>query len=183
MPNSSHSSYKPLRFLTQVEKQWAKAIIRNALSAVYFTFTFAERIDSQQANRTFRSFIEILSGPLRLRENIGYLLAEERALSGLSNCRELLHLHGVLMSNAPLIAKELEERWSWAVGHAKVDPYDFSKEGLGYMLKKINHDGCDWKLSDNIHFFVPGYQPRDKSEGEAIERHCQRKKARIAASC
>jgi hypothetical protein len=167
-------------FLSQDERDWYAGILGNALCVLYCTFTFEHHVDSQQARRTFEDFIRILSSRWRYRENIAYIMAEEMTLSGLSNFRVRRHLHAAVLSNAPLSHEGVQERWDAYVGNAKVRAYDRGQDGIGYILKMSASERCDWKVSDNIWLFAPGYTPKNKKERDTLKRHLERKQARIA---
>ncbi|HLW54377.1 MAG TPA: hypothetical protein VKW06_16190 [Candidatus Angelobacter sp.] len=103
-------------------------------------------------------------------------------MSGLSNFKVKRHLHCILLSNAPLSAAGIQERWGGMVGNAKVEAYDFSKNGIGYILKKRDDEHCDWALSDNIYLFAPGYEPKNKNERQSLKRHRARRSRRAGGS-
>src|SRR5262245_50193924 len=131
MYQKSHSSYRRLKHITQDEQEWFTGILRNAECCLYGTFTFAQEADSQQAKICFDSFINSCSQPWPRRgDNIGFVVAEEVAVSGLSNFKVKRHLHAVMMSNLHLCAEAIQGRWSRYVGNALVEPYDISKNGI-----------------------------------------------------
>jgi hypothetical protein len=120
-----------------------------------------------------------LASRWRYRENIGYIYGLEMTLSGCSTTlNERLHFHFILLSHAPLSAEVIQERWIALFGQAKCEFYDNSKNGVGYILKKIDQEQCEWNVSDNLYLFVPHYQPKTKHERRALERQKMRNSLR-----
>jgi hypothetical protein len=82
-----------------------------------------------------------------------------------------------MMSNRCLSSEVIQGRWSRVVGNALVEPYNFAKNGIGYILKKRDDEHCDWRISDNLYLFVPGYEGKNKAERQTLKRHLLRRSA------
>jgi hypothetical protein len=176
MINTSHSH----QFLHEQEREWFVNIIRSAQFSYYSTLTFNQTVDSHESQKRFDDFIKMSSS--RCRDEIAFILAEESGTySGLSRDYSVRrHLHAVLLSHSDLNAQDVERRWSLLIGNAKVENYDFTKDGIGYVLKLRNQVQCDWRLSDNIFLFQPDdilrdYKPKNKAEKQQLKRHLKRR--------
>lgn len=163
------------RFLTDEERIFFGRILSSAPFSIYGCFTFKSKVDEQQARTSFDSFISILSSRWRLRENIAWIRAlETKTLSGCSDYSVHLHFHFVLLSNAKLDPVVVQERWNAMVGNSKCELYDCKRDGLGYLLKMLGTDCCEFDISDNIWLFQPGRIPRNKHERRVLKRSIER---------
>lgn len=173
------SEYLRRRFLTDEEKMFFDGIISSAPSSIYGCFTFKSKVDEQQAKTSFDSFISILSSRWRLRENVAWIRAmETKTLSGCSDYSIHLHFHFVLLSNAKLNPVAVQERWNAMVGNSKCELYDCKQDGLGYLLKMLGTDCCEFDISDNIWLFQPERKPRNKHERRMLKRSIERNSKR-----
>jgi hypothetical protein len=177
--SSRRSVIPPLRRMHYKTKSYFKQIISSVPYSVYGCFTFDGRVGQETALKLYLSFINDLSSGLIYRENIGYVYGLEMTLSGCSRAfNERRHFHFILLSHAPLSAKGIQKRWTVSYGNAKCEFYDNSKDGVGYILKKIDQEQCEWDVSDNFYLFVPHYQPKNKHERRALDRQKTRKNLR-----
>lgn len=178
MKNHLHPS--EYGFQSEENKQFFHSILASAPHVIYGCFTFQDKADEHQADRSFRDAIKNFSSRWRYRENIGWIRAMEFKLSGCSDYGVGLHYHFVLFSHARINAGVFESFWSRFVGNAKCEPYDFNKDGIGYMLKMTGQPNCDWTFSDNLYLFLPGYQPINKHQRRVMKRQAERAKLRAA---
>jgi hypothetical protein len=171
------TQHSPHRFLQEQEREWFVRIIRSADFSLYSTLTFNFEVDSQQAHKVFDDEIKRLSSIWG--DEIAFILAEEAGCySGLSkHFRVRRHLHAVLLSHSDVSAQAVEDRWERCVGNAKVEHYNFAQDGIGYILKKRDDEDCDWRISDNLFLFVPGYEGKNKAERQALKRQRLRRSA------
>jgi hypothetical protein len=161
-----------LRFLTEVERCFFRAIVESVPHGVYGCLTFRHSVSDEQADKAFRSFFAVHF--LQLAENVGWIRSTERRLSGCSDYGVHLHFHFVMFSQAPLSPARIQADWTTLIGNAKCDFYDSTRNGIGYILKMSHQEFCDWSFSDNLYLFLPGYQPKNRRERRNLERHALR---------
>ena len=89
---------------------------------------------------------------LHLKSDVGYVRGDEKRVSGCGKPACGRHYHALLTSAAPLKPAFVEWLWNYVAGNpsndggAKVEAYDSSKNGAGYVLKLINQPEGDWAL-------------------------------------
>jgi hypothetical protein len=176
MLNGLDSLSQPLRkFLSPEEREFYISILRTPRSALFCNaLTFRDRVSPEKAVKMFTSFIAFESRRHYRSENIGYIYGLEQKLSYLSDCETRPHIHAVLISNALLEPDEISQHWSWEAGGCKVEPYDFTRDGIGYALKFRHQLNCETGISSNLYIFQPGYIPENKHQRQVIRRHKMR---------
>jgi hypothetical protein len=165
-------------FLSTDAELFFRSFIDPAPSSVYGCLTFRDAVDDTQADNSFRSLIKHINYRSRLKENIGWIRSTERTLSGLSDYGSPLHYHFIAFSHASLFPETIDRFWSASVGNCKVEPYDATKDGIGYILKMRNLDDCDWTFSENLYLFQPDYEPKNRHQRRAIDRQQLRSQKR-----
>lgn len=142
------------------------------------TFTFGSRLSDEEANRRFDEFIDRLEGTVK--SDVTYVRGDEKRFSGcgMPGCGR--HYHVVMASAAPLSPAVVEWLWkevagSWDDG-ADVQPYDPSRNGIGYVLKMMNQPYGDWTFR-NLHLLFPvGPESLNKRQRRHLRRHEARMK-------
>jgi hypothetical protein len=141
---------------------------------VYGCLTCAAKVSDAEADAYFRDLIDHVVSSSWLKDNIAYIRSTERDLSGCSNNANRLHFHFIAISHGFLSPGLISRWWSDAVGDCKVEPYDASKKGIGYILKMREHERCDWTFSDNLYLFQQGYTPLNKRQRRVFKRQAVR---------
>ncbi len=165
-----------LRFLDQIEMDFYNRLIRTATTTVYCCFTFETPVDQQNAFTALRSMIKLWSR--YYRENIAWIAALERTLSGCSNFAIRPHFHCILLSNAPRSPSNIEKSWCRYFGNSQCEKYDRAQICIGYILKMMISDQCEWEVSHNLSLFNPLRPAKNSRERRVFARQAERDKGR-----
>lgn len=157
---------RPLRFLDHEEQEFYLNILRGACSVLFCCLTFQHEPGSDKAKQHFDEFLNAVA--FHYKANIGAIWSLEKAFANPTTSTIRRHLHCILISNA-MLSVEIVKRL-WTAGNAKAAIYDFSRDGVGYILKLRDMELCEWGL-ENMHFFSESYEPPDKSARQALRRH------------
>jgi hypothetical protein len=179
-PRTQIEQYQRRRFLSQDEKEYYDRLIRIATSAVYCCFTFKKKpVNCEAAFADLRSMVRLWSR--YCRDNIAWIAALEQTLSGCSNFSVRLHLHCILLSNAPLSPSGIQESWKRYCGNSKCEKYERAQDGIGYILKMTRHDQCEWDVSKNLYLLDLLRPDKNSRERRTHARQHERGRLRRAA--
>jgi hypothetical protein len=103
------------------------------------------------------------------KQDIGYLYSvDTKGYSGCSTYDTRTHIHAAVCSE-DLSPVGIGEKWTMTFGNCQIGPFDFSQDGIGYILKLKYDDRCDWGFSRNFYLWADGYKGKDKYERNKIE--------------
>lgn len=124
----------------------------------FCTFTFAWRVNDQQADRIFTEFIDRLERDLKC--DLGYVRGDEKRFSGCGKPASGRHYHVLLTCAAPVSASRVKYLWQSMAGNrsddagAKVEPYDSTQNGVAYVMKALVQEHGEWGFR-KMHLFHP----------------------------
>ena len=91
----------------------------------------------------FRDLIHRVVDYSKSKDNVGYICSTERRSPGHCTSEIRLHLHFIAISHGFLLPERISKFWSDTMGNCEVEMYDSSLQGVGYILKMRDQDGCD----------------------------------------
>jgi hypothetical protein len=149
---------------------------------LFCTFTFAWRVNDEQANKTFAEFINRLERHLGC--DVGFVRGDEKRSSGCGKPACGRHFHVLLACAAPVSTSYVEYLWTSMAGNrsddagAKVKAYDSPQNGVAYVMKAINQEHGDWTFR-KMHLFHPearSLQTVNARKRRNIRRHRERQR-------
>jgi hypothetical protein len=148
-----------------------------------FTFgsrlaTFGSQLSDEEANRRFAEFINLLEH--WYKADIVYIRGDEKRFSGCGKPGSPRHFHAVMTSAAPLHPPVVASLWTHMVGNwddgADVQSYDADRNGIGYVLKKMDQQHGDWTFY-KLHLVLPvNVKDLNRQKRRNLRRHEARKK-------
>src|ERR1035437_6307736 len=142
------------------------------------TFEFPWNVRPETARLKFDEMINNLERDMRTR--VCFLRsAETRAKSG---APVPLHFHAAMTAAKPISTRLVTDIWNAGVGRtssksgdlALVESYDPTRGELGYIVKQITEQDCEWDFR-NVHLFNPNVNLDSKLDHASLRsvRHWQ----------
>jgi hypothetical protein len=137
--------------------------------------TFPKPVSAEHRDKIFQWWIAKIQQLHRTQ--IGYVLGQERWPSR--------HLHVVLFCHSSLSRVHCESVFQDLVGRQhktsiRIEEYKSRLQGISYVMKAEDYDGCHVIFSPNLDFFAPWAKERPR--GQVMNARQRRQRKRILSS-